>query len=140
MGSLYQELIGSSLQAIKNLFMFGALAMWDEFKGDFTLMLDFFIKYGKQPDLDLIQTLFDNQMTAMAQKIQTYGLYNLNSRFVLEFLDIIRKRGFQPNLTAIQDAVYPYLSMQKQLPQSTDVDLINKLGDVLNFDIKITGL
>jgi len=30
--------------------------------------------------------------------------------------------------------------MQKQLPQSTDVDLINKLGDVLNFDIKITGL
>jgi len=59
---------------------------------------------------------------------------------VLEFLDIIRKRGFQPNLTAIQDAVYPYLSMQKQLPQSTDVDLINKLGDVLNFDIKITGL
>ncbi len=140
MGSLYQELIGSSLQAIKNLFMFGALAMWDEFKGDFTLMLDFFIKYGKQPDLDLIQTLFDNQMTAMAQKIQTYGLYNLNSRFVLEFLDIIRKRGFQPNLTAIQDAVYHYLSMQKQLPQSTDVDLINKLGDVLNFDIKITGL
>ncbi len=140
MGSLYQELIGSSLQAIKNLFMFGTLAMWDEFKKDFILMLDFFVKYGKQPDLELIKSIFDNEMGSMAEKIQSYGLYDQNSRFVLEFLGIIRERGFQPDLTAIQDAVYPYVSMLKPLPESTDVDLINALGNVLNFDITITGM
>lgn len=137
MGSLYQELIGSSLQAVKSLFMYGNLAMWDEFKQDFELMLDFFVKYGKQPDLDLITSIFNNEMGSMAKKIQTYGLYDLNCRFILEFLEIVRKRGFQPALTAIQDAVYPYLSMQKPLPSSTDADLINMLGNMINFEISI---
>jgi len=30
--------------------------------------------------------------------------------------------------------------MLKPLPESTDVDLINALGNVLNFDITITGM
>lgn len=137
MGALYQELIGSTLQAIKSLFMYGSLSMWDEFKKDFELMLDFFLKYGKQPDLDLIKTIFDTQMWSLAEKIQTFGLYDQNSRFILEFLEIIRKRGYQPDLTAIQDAIYPYMSMQKRLPPSTDANLINTLGTMLNFELTI---
>jgi hypothetical protein len=137
MGSLHQELIGSSLSAIKSLFMYGSIGMWDLFKQDFTMMLDFFVKYGKQPELDLIRTVFDTEMANVAEKIKQYGLYDKNIRFILEFLQIVRERNFQPDLTTIQDAVYPFLSMQRKPHQDTDIALINALGKTLNFDIAI---
>jgi hypothetical protein len=137
MGSLYQQLIGASLSAIKSLFTYGTLTMWDEFKSDFELMLDFFLKYGKQPDLELIASIFDSEMINMAKKVQTYGLHDANCRFMLEFLEIVREKRFQPDLTAIQDAVYPYLCMQKKTDSDADIALVNALGKVLNFDIAI---
>ena len=137
MGSLYEELIGASLSAIKSLFMYGTLGMWEHYKNDFAMMLDFITKFGKQPDVQMIASIFDHEMTNLANKIQTYGLYNKNIHFVLEFLAIVRNRNFQPDLTAIQDAVYPYLSMQKSPHKDTDITLVNALGDVLNFDISI---
>ncbi len=137
MGSLYQELIGSSLIAIKSLFMYGTINMWDDFKDDFALMIDFFKKYGKQSDLDLLVSVFNTEMGNMALKIQQYGLYERNCRFTLEFLQVVRERAFQPDLTHIQNAVYPYLSMQKPVEKEADIPLINTLGNVLNFDITI---
>lgn len=56
---------------------------------------------------------------------------------MLEFLEIVREKRFQPDLTAIQDAVYPYLCMQKKTDSDADIALVNALGKVLNFDIAI---
>lgn len=136
MGSLYEELIGASLSSIRSLFMYGSLDKWDEYKQDFALMLEFLKKYGKQSDIDLVATIFHTQMTSLGEKIQELGLYEDNIRFILEFLQIVRERGFQPDLTALQNAVYPYVSMQKQ-PKEEDIASINALAKELNFDIYI---
>ncbi len=138
MGSLYEELIGSSLSSIKSLFMYGDLEMWDESKQDLALMLDFLRKYGKQPDIDLIASIFHTEMTNMGKKVKKYGLYASNLRFILEFLEIVRQRGFQPDLTALQNAVYPYVSMQKKPHRNEDISSINAVAKALNFDIYIT--
>lgn len=137
MGSLYQELIGSALSATKSLFMFSTLPMWDVYKDDFADMLDFFTKYGRQPEIELIKWIFTSEMSSLAEKIANYGLYDKNILFILDFLEMIRERNFQPDLKSIQDAVYPYLSMRKQAHPDTDVSLINTLGNALNFDIAI---
>jgi hypothetical protein len=137
MGSLYEELIGCSLSSIKSLFIYGSLDKWDEYKQDFALMLDFLKKYGKQPDIDLVASIFHTEMTNLGEKIQEDGLYERNIRFILEFLQIVRERGFQPDLTALQNAVYPYVSMQKQ-PKKGDILSINALAKELNFDVYIS--
>ncbi len=137
MGSLYQQLIGSSLSAIKSLFMYGTLAMWNRYKDDFSMTLDFIAKFGKQPDIQMVASIFNHEMSILAQKFQTYGLHNKSIRFVLEFLIIVRNHNFQPDLTALQDVVYPYLCMQKTPHKNTDITLINALGEALNFDIAI---
>ena len=135
MGQLYQQLIGTSLSAIKSVFSYGTISLWDEFKADFEMVLEFFIKYAKQPDLKLLASIFDSEMVTMAKKVQLNGLRNSSIRFMLEFLEIVREKRFQPDLTAIQDAVYPYLCMQRKTDRDTDIALINALGKVLNFDI-----
>ncbi|MGH0051811.1 MAG: DUF3536 domain-containing protein, partial [Sphaerochaetaceae bacterium] len=132
-----EELIGSALSAIKSLFVYGNLVMWNESKQDLALILDFLRKYGKQPDIDLVASIFHSQMTNMGKKISEYGLYANNIRFILEFLQIARERGFQPDLTALQNAVYPYVSMQKQPREEADIPAINALAKALNFDIYI---
>ncbi|MDT4762910.1 DUF3536 domain-containing protein [Sphaerochaeta sp. PS] len=137
MGSLYQENIGSCLRAMKSLFKYGTLPMWDEFKESFIILLGFFVKYAKTTDLDIIRRLFNSEMEYLAEKIQAFGLYDKNIRFILEFLQIVRDHAFQPDLTQIQNAVYPYLSMEKKPHKDTDIDLINALGKALNFDISI---
>jgi hypothetical protein len=137
MGSLYEELIGCSLSSIKSLFIYGSLDKWDEYKQDFALMLDFLKKYGKQPDIDLVASIFHTEMTNLGEKIQEDGRYERNIRFILEFLQIVRERGFQPDLTALQNAVYPYVSMQKQ-PKKGDILSINALAKELNFDVYIS--
>jgi len=64
-------------------------------------------------------------------------LYDKNIRFILEFLQIVREHSFQPDLTQIQNAVYPYLNGEKKPHKDTDIGLINTLGKALNFDISI---
>ncbi len=137
MGSLYEELIGGALSSMKSLFLYGSLDKWDEYRDDFALMLEFMKKYGKQPDIDLIGSVFDEEMKEIGHKIHKFGLYQKNMRFVLEFLQIVREVGFQPKLTALQDAVYPYLCNEKNMHPDVDTVALNELSSVLNFDIYI---
>ena len=138
MGSLYQENIGSCLRAIKSLFRYGTLPLWDEFKDSFITLIGFFVKYTRPTDRDIIKRLFDAEMTYLAEKITAYGLYDKNIRFILEFLQIVREHSFQPDLTQIQNAVYPFLNGDKKAHKVTDTGLINTLGKALNFDISIS--
>jgi hypothetical protein len=137
MGSLYQENIESCLRAIKSLFRYGTLPLWDEFKESFITLIGFYVKYTKPSDRDIIKRLFDAEMAYLAEKIQAYGLYDKNIRFILEFLQIVREHSFQPDLTQIQNAVYPYLNGEKKTHKDTDIGLINTLGKSLNFDLSI---
>ncbi len=137
MGSLYQENIGSCLRAMKSLFRYGTLPLWEEFKESFIILIGFFVKYTKPTDRDIIQRLFDSEMAYLAEKIQAYGLYDKNIHFILEFLQIVREHSFQPDLTHIQHAVYPFLNGDKKAHKDTDIGLINTLGKTLNFDISI---
>ena len=137
MGSLYQENIGSCLRAMKSLFSYGTLPLWDEFKESFIVLIGFYVKYTRPTDRDIIKRLFDAEMAYLAEKIQSYGLYDKNIRFILEFLQIVREHSFQPDLTQIQNAVYPFLNGEKKAHKDTDIGLINTLGKSLNFDISI---
>ena len=138
MGSLYQENIGSCLRAMKSLFKYGSMPVWDEeFKESFITLIGFYVKYTKPTDRDIIERLFNSEMDYVAEKIQAYGLYDKNIRFILEFLAIVREHSFQPDLTQIQNAVYPFLSGEKSPHKDTDIGLINALGNSLNFDISL---
>lgn len=138
MGSLYQQNIGSCLRAIKSLFRYGTLPMWDDFKESFITLIRFFMKYTKPTDREILQRIFDAEMVYLAGKIGTYGLYDKTIRFILEFLHIVREYSFQPDLTQIQNAIYPYLNGEKKPHVDTDIALINTLGKVLNFDISLS--
>ncbi|HKL57352.1 MAG TPA: glycoside hydrolase, partial [Sphaerochaeta sp.] len=137
MGSLYQENIGSCLRAMKSLFRYGTMPLWDEYKESFITLIGFYVKYTRPTDRDIIQRLFDAEMAYLAEKIQALGLYDKNIRFILEFLQIVREHSFQPDLTQMQNAVYPFLSQKKKAHKDTDIGLINTLGKALNFDISI---
>lgn len=137
MGSLYQENVGSCLRAMKSLFMYGTLPMWDEYKYAFSTLLEFLVKYGKPTDLEIMQKIFDTEMIDLAEMIRKHGLFNKNIRFILEFLKMVRLHSFQPDLTNIQNAVYPFLSRERKPHKDTDISLINLLGKALNFDIAI---
>ena len=137
MGSLYQENVGSCLRAMKSLFMYGTLPMWDVYKYAFSTLLEFLVKYGKPTDREIMQKIFDTEMRDLAVMIRKHGLFDKNIRFILEFLTMVRSHSFQPDLTNIQNAVYPFLSMERKPHGDTDVSLINALGKALNFDIAI---
>jgi len=137
MGSLYQENIGSCLRAIKSVFRYGTLPLWEELKESFITLIGFFVKYTKPTDREIIKRLFDSEMAYLAENIQSCGLDDENIRFILEFLQIVRENSFQPDLTQIQNAVYPFLNGEKKAHKNTDIGLINTLGKALNFDISI---
>jgi len=137
MGSLYQENIGSCLRAIKSVFRYGTLPLWEELKESFITLIGFFVKYTKPTDREIIKRLFDSEMAYLAENIQSCGLDDENIRFILEFLQIVRENSFQPDLTQIQNAVYPFLNGVKKAHKDTDIGLINTLGKALNFDISI---
>ena len=137
MGSLYQQNIGSCLRAMKSLFKYGSMPMWDEYKSAFVTLIGFYVKYTRPTDRDIIQRLFDSELVYLAGKIHSHGLYDKNIHFILEFLQIVREHSFQPDLTQMQNAVYPFLSGEKTPHKDTDTDLINALAKSLNFDIEI---
>jgi hypothetical protein len=135
MGTLYLETMGSCLSVIKYLFTYGNLDLWDKYKEAFTLMLDFLVKHGKSPEMDLIKALTDERVNTVAHDINKEGIDAGTIRFVLEFLETLRNFNFQPNLTKIQNAIYPYLSKKKPLREGIDKNMINALANTLNFDL-----
>ena len=101
----------------------------------FLRVLDFFTVYGKAEEIQLLGELFDQVLFNVAEKIQRNGLFEQSIRFVSEFLEEVRKRGFQPDLTKVQDALYPYIVGERLLEVEEDVERVSALARDLNFDI-----
>ncbi|AEV28451.1 alpha-amylase/alpha-mannosidase [Sphaerochaeta pleomorpha str. Grapes] len=137
MGTLYLETMGSCLSVIKYLFNYGTMEIWDKYKQSFAQMLDFMVKHGKTPEMDLIRSITEKKIDIVAEKINKEGLSEEAVRFITEFLEMIRNFKFQPNLTKIQNALYPYLAHHKQPKEKTDITMVNALSKVLNFDLSL---
>lgn len=137
MGTLYLETMGSCLSVIKYLFNYGTIEVWDRYKESFAHMLDFLVKHGKSPEIELISSITEKKINTVAEEIERSGLDKESIRFTMEFLEMIRKFKFQPNLTKIQNAFYPYLSKHKQTKEETNISMVNALSKVLNFDLSL---
>jgi hypothetical protein len=137
MGTLYLETMGSALSALKYLFTFGDLAIWSRHRDSFQLILDFLVKHGKSPELEMIKNITDRKIDAIAKCIREKGIDLESSSFLLDFLETIRTYKIQPNLTKIQNAVYPYLIGYRKPQNEDEKNLLNSLSQVLNFDIEI---
>lgn len=138
MSSLHQQLFGSSIDVIKRFFMTHTVYGWEQFNQDFSFFLDFLLKYARQNERDLLKSLFEAELLEVAEMIGTEQLNESSIRFLLEFLQMIRSRGFQPDLLTIQNAVYPYLSGSRSMSQQVDSQLLVQLSDVLNFDLSFS--
>ncbi|MFA5698252.1 MAG: DUF3536 domain-containing protein [Sphaerochaeta sp.] len=136
---VYQQLVGWAISMIKGLFIFERIRFWEHYKERFLRVLDFFVKYGKEEDMTLLREVFDQAMVDIAEKILRSGLFEQSIRFVSEFLVEVRKRTFQPDLTALQDALYPYITGEQLLENEEDITLVHSLAQDLNFDSSITA-
>lgn len=132
---VYQQLVGWAISMIKGLFLFERIRFWEHYRERFLRVLDFFTVYGKAEEIQLLGELFDQVLFNVAEKIQRNGLFEQSIRFVSEFLEEVRKRGFQPDLTKVQDALYPYIVGERLLEVEEDVERVSALARDLNFDI-----
>ncbi|WP_320130520.1 DUF3536 domain-containing protein [uncultured Sphaerochaeta sp.] len=137
MGSVHLQTIGACLSSLKYLFTHATMNMWDRYKVSSGLLLDFLLKYGKSTEIEAIKAITDSKINAIAYTINTKGLEGETIRFILEFLELIRNFKFQPNLTTMQNAIYPYLSGSKKIHKEIDTQMINTLARNLNFDIQV---
>ncbi len=134
MGSLHQELIGASLAAFTTVFSNGTIEGWQSLSSEFELMVDFFLKFAKQPEIDLITAIFDQQIHTMARQIESEGLSGTQLRFILDFLSVIRAHSIEPEMRSLQEEVYPYLVGEKVW--EGDERALQTLATEINFNIK----
>lgn len=132
---VYQQLVGWAISMIKGLFLFERIRFWEHYKERFLRVLDFFVVYGKEEEITLLNDVFDKALFDIGEKIQRNGLFDKSIRFVTEFLQEVRKRNFQPELTKIQDALYPYIVGEQLLKDGEDIQRVTALAQDLNFDL-----
>jgi hypothetical protein len=135
MGTLSLETMGICLGTLKYLLHFGTCENWQANKEPLSLMLDFVMKYGKKPERELVRSLVYRKLDWLAERIERDGIDRKTARTTLEFLDALRSFSIEPDLTAIQNAVYPFLSGTKQFLPDVEKRMQNALSQALNFDI-----
>ena len=133
MGSLHQELIGSTLGAFTTIFSNGTNAHWSELSDEYALLVEFFLSYAKQPERELLTAIFDQQIQKTAAQLATGPLTEETLSFILDFLRLVRSWAIEPELRGLQEEIYPYLTGSKQW-QGKDVDL-QALALALNFEL-----
>ena len=133
MGSLHQELVGASLAAFTTLFSNGTSEHWDELRGEYETVVRFFLSYAKQPERDLLKTIFDQQIQHVATLIAAEGLGEQTLSFILDFLALVRSYAIEPELRGLQEEVYPYLIRVRQW--DGDRGTLEELARALNFAV-----
>ncbi len=131
--TIFTENIGSCIKAIKSLIL--DQPDMDEDKRLLRIQqLSVFIRIkGRKADIDDINDAFTKHLKRIAVQL-IYKLDEETVRKALRMLEVARSEGFDPNITDLQDAVYPYLEhsgkpIESEIPDS----LKEQLALDLNF-------
>ena len=131
--TIFMENIGTCIKAIKAMIL--ALPDMDEDKRIERIrqLLTFVGIKGRQIDIDDITDAF----TKYLYKVAVSLIINLDEktvRLALKMLEAARADGFEPSITDLQDAVYPYLDLSGD-PLESDIpdELKRQLAADLNF-------
>lgn len=133
MGSLHQELIGATLAAFTTIFSNGMNAHWSELHQEYALLVQFFLSYAKQPERELLSSIFDQQIHNIASQLAMAPLTEETLFFILDFLRLVRFWAIEPELRGLQEEIYPYLTGKKAW-QGSESDL-QALALALNFEL-----
>lgn len=133
MGSLHQELVGATLAAFTTLFSNGTSEHWKELQGEYETLVNFFLSYAKQPEREMLATIFDRQIHHVATLIAREGLRGKSLSFILDFLAMVRSHAIEPELRGLQEEVYPYLTAAKTW--DGDPTQLDALAGALNFSL-----
>ncbi len=131
--TIFMENIGTCIKAIKALIL--DLPDMDDHKRALRItQLSNFVRIkGRQADIDDITEAFSIALSRFAEKL----IINFDEetlKMALRMLEAARAEGFQPSITDLQDAVYPYLELSGN-PLESDVskELKRRLSEELNF-------
>lgn len=122
--SVFATCIGAIKQFCKaNIDKF--IKQWDREKNSFRIIAKFLNTYGSQRiKVWLIHTLSSN-LDKIANDLSSHGYNEQNLLFCYDYLKTIREAGIQPDITQMQNAVFPYLKDKR----------FEKIAIDLNFDL-----
>ncbi|MBR2281663.1 MAG: DUF3536 domain-containing protein [Spirochaetales bacterium] len=131
--TIFTENIGSCIKAIKAMIL--ALPDMDEEKKIQRIrqLLTFVGIKGRQIDIDDITDAFSSYLRKAAISL-IIKLDEKTVRMALRMLETARADGFKPDITDLQNAVYPYLELSDD-PKESDIpdELKRQLAADLNF-------
>ncbi len=131
--TIFTENIGTCIKAIKSLIL-AQPDMDDDKRVERIRQLSRFVGLkGRQNDIQDINDAFSEYLTRLAISL-LHKLDEGTVRMALKMLEAARSAGFEPNITNIQDAVYPYLDLSGN-PLESDIpdELKRQLAADLNF-------
>ena len=131
MKTLILENLGLTLKLIKSLSLHHIHADSHEKLTTLGNMIDFVKKYGRDTDLDAVNTIFSDYLEILAKEIKKHKLDQKRADAVITTLNLSRTHGFEPETKGLQNVVYDYYSNKTHA--NIDEESARKLYSVLNF-------
>lgn len=123
----HTENIGTCLRALRSIFTAPNTIRWDKKRDSVSQLLEFVRRRGRTSDIATVISLLSGELDRFAKLIVDTGYNQQKGKYVLDILRLSRKHGFEPSLTAMQNAVYPHLDREEHS------ELLNSLRLELNF-------
>ncbi len=135
METLYIENIGTCLRAIKSLFITPDTLPWSQKRESIGQLIDFIHRKGRPSEIAAVVRIFSAQCNNVAQWITTHELNHVAAEYMADLIAVAREQGIQPDITQVQNAVYPYLC--NELTSDVPADQLRQLARNLNFEVHI---
>lgn len=130
--TLWVENIGTAIHTIRSMFTLPIEGPWPERRESISQLLGFIMTRGRQTEVSMVTSIFSAEISRVSFGIISGSLDQNAADYVLDLMQICRAHRLDPDLTDIQNAVYPYVSGEKTsslLGQET----LAKLRSELNF-------
>lgn len=126
------EMIGTSLRALRSLFIIPHTIPNDELDPSVLHLVSFIQTHGRNEEIEKLTEIFNDQATKYAACIFDEGLDNNTIAKICHFLSFSYSVNLKVELKYLQEAIYPYL---KNMDKTKKLDLksFNKMKTLLNF-------
>lgn len=130
-----RENLGLAQKIIKSSF---AVSLKNEMEEGTRIKLDTLIEFvtrnGDDDERGTLMTLFSSFMDSMAESIHKEGLKKENARNLIGALRLVRRNGYQPDITTAQNEVYPYYTGKKEIDGRITENQRKEIFRDLNFE------
>ena len=97
-------------------------------------LIEFVTRNGDDDERGTLMTLFSSFMDSMAESIHKEGLKKENARNLIGALRLVRRNGYQPDITTAQNEVYPYYTGKKEIDGRITENQRKEIFSDLNFE------